>query len=48
MRFLLTRLYDLINHPPGAFVKPKNPKEYLARLRFHRGVSSPASYGLDA
>ncbi len=48
MRFLLTRLYDLINHPPGAFVKPKNPKEYLARLRFHRGVSSPAGYGLDA
>ncbi|MEP5261246.1 MAG: homoserine kinase [Nitratireductor sp.] len=48
MRFLLTRLYDLINHPPGAFVKPKNPKEYLARLRFHRGVSSPAGYGLHA
>ncbi|PKQ03133.1 MAG: homoserine kinase [Alphaproteobacteria bacterium HGW-Alphaproteobacteria-11] len=48
MRFLLTRLYDWINHPPGAFVKPKNPKEYLARLRFHRGVSSPAGYGLDA
>lgn len=48
MRFLLTRLYDWINHPPGAFVKPKNPKEYLTRLRFHRGVSSPAGYGLDA
>ncbi|ABS62308.1 homoserine kinase [Parvibaculum lavamentivorans DS-1] len=48
MRFLLTRLYDLINHPPGAFVKPKDPKEYLTRLRFHRGVASPAGYGLDA
>ena len=48
MRFLLTRLYDWTNQPPGAFVKPKNPKEYLARLRFHRGVSSPAGYGLDA
>ncbi|MEQ8281889.1 MAG: homoserine kinase [Parvibaculum sp.] len=48
MRFLLTRLYDWINHPPGAFVKPKNPKEYLTRLRFHRGVASPAGYGLDA
>ncbi|MDO8838745.1 MAG: homoserine kinase [Parvibaculum sp.] len=47
MRFLLTRLYDWINHPPGAFVKPKNPKEYLTRLRFHRGVTSPAGYGLD-
>ena len=48
MRFLLTRLYDWINQAPGAFVKPKNPKEYLTRLRFHRGVSSPAGYGLDA
>ncbi|MDX5367141.1 MAG: homoserine kinase [Alphaproteobacteria bacterium] len=47
MRFLLTRLYDWINHPPGAFVRPKNPKEYLTRLRFHRGVNSPAGYGLD-
>jgi homoserine kinase type II len=48
MRFLLTRLYDWINHPPGAFVRPKNPKEYLIRLRFHRSVASPAGYGLDA
>lgn len=48
MRFLLTRLYDWLNHPPGAFVRPKNPVEYLRRLRFHRGVASPASYGLDA
>lgn len=47
MRFLLTRLYDWINHPEGAFVKPKNPNEYLLRLRFHRGVGSPAGYGLD-
>ncbi len=47
MRFLLTRLYDWLHHPEGAFVKPKNPLEYLKRLRFHRGVASPASYGLD-
>ena len=46
MRFLLTRLYDWINHPPGAFVKPKNPKEYLTRLRFHRSVTSPTGYGI--
>jgi homoserine kinase type II len=48
MRFLLTRLYDWTNQAPGALVKPKNPKEYLTRLRFHRGVSTPAGYGLDA
>lgn len=47
MRFLLTRLYDWLNHPEGALVKPKNPLEYLKRLRFHRGVASPDAYGLD-
>lgn len=47
MRFLLTRLYDLLNHPPGAFVKPKDPLEFLHKLRFHRGVSSTAAYGMD-
>ena len=46
LRFLLTRLYDLLNHPPGAYVKPKNPLEYLQKLRFHRTVSDPAAYGL--
>jgi homoserine kinase type II len=46
LRFLLTRLYDWLNHPEGAFVRPKDPKEYLARLRFHRGVAGPGAYGL--
>jgi homoserine kinase type II len=48
MRFLLTRLYDWLNHQPGALVRPKDPIEYVRRLRFHRGVASPASYGLDS
>ena len=47
LRFLLTRLYDWLNHPPGAFVKPKDPLEYLRKLRFHAAVSSPGGYGLD-
>jgi len=47
LRFLLTRLYDLLNHPPGAYVRPKDPLEYLQKLRFHRSVASPAAYGLD-
>ena len=47
MRFLLTRLYDLFNHPQGALVKPKDPLEYLTRLRFHRQVTKPSAYGLD-
>ncbi|HXP31665.1 MAG TPA: homoserine kinase [Stellaceae bacterium] len=48
LRFLLTRLYDLLNHPPGALVRPKDPLEYLQKLRFHRGVTHPREYGIDA
>lgn len=46
MRFLLTRLYDWINHPEGAFVKPKDPMEYLRYLTFHQSVTGPGAYGL--
>jgi homoserine kinase type II len=46
VRFLLTRLYDWLHHPAGAMVRPKDPLEYLQKLRFHRGVASPAAYGL--
>ena len=46
MRFLLTRLYDWLNHPEGAFVKPKDPMEYVRRLRFHGHVSDASEYGL--
>ena len=47
LRFLLTRLYDWLNHPEGAFVKPKNPVEYLRKLSFHQAIHSPAAYGLE-
>ncbi len=47
MRFLLTRLYDWVNTPVDALVRPKNPLEYWQKLRFHQAVSSPAAYGLD-
>ena len=46
LRFLLTRLYDWLNHPPGAFVQPKDPLEYLKKLRFHQQARSVAAYGL--
>jgi homoserine kinase type II len=46
MRFLLTRLYDWVNTPAGALVKPKNPREYLHKLNFHRGVTDISAYGL--
>jgi homoserine kinase type II len=47
LRFLLTRLYDWLNRSEGALVKPKDPREYLKKLRFHRGVKGPEAYGLD-
>jgi homoserine kinase type II len=47
LRFLLTRLYDWLNHPEGALVKRKDPMEYVHRLKFHQQVKGPAEYGLD-
>ncbi|MCB1437133.1 MAG: homoserine kinase [Rhodobiaceae bacterium] len=47
LRFLLTRLYDWHNTADGALVRPKDPGEYLKRLRFHRSVKSATEYGLD-
>jgi homoserine kinase type II len=47
LRFLLTRLFDWQNRVDGALVKPKDPLEYLEKLRFHRGLSGPGAYGLD-
>ena len=47
LRFLLTRLYDWLNVPPGALVRPKDPREYWQKLRFHRTVNSPLDYGID-
>lgn len=46
VRFLLTRLFDWLNHPEGAYVAPKDPREYLRKLRFHRDVRGPGAYGL--
>jgi homoserine kinase type II len=46
LRFLLTRLFDWINTPKDALVTPKNPMEYLQKLRFHKGVKSQESYGI--
>ena len=47
IRFLLTRLYDWLNHPEGALVKPKDPLEYVRKLRFHQSVKSMRDYGVE-
>jgi len=45
MRFLLTRLYDWVNTPPGAMVTRKDPLEYLHRLRFFAHAGDAAALG---
>ena len=47
LRFMLTRLVDWLNVPPGALVKPKDPLEYYRKLRFHERATSAADYGRD-
>ena len=46
LRFLLTRLFDWLNTPPGAMVTRKNPLDYLRRLRFHLQAKDAHAYGL--
>src|SRR6202041_945139 len=48
LRFMLTRLVDWLNVPPGALVAPKNPLEYRTKLRFHQRVVSASDYGWRA
>jgi homoserine kinase type II len=46
LRFLLTRLVDWFDVPPGALVRPKDPLEYFRKLRFHQAVQSTRDYGI--
>jgi len=48
LRFLLTRLVDFLNVPKGALVRPKDPLEYVRKLRFQQGVASMRDYGVGA
>jgi homoserine kinase type II len=46
LRFLLTRLVDWLDVPPGALVRPKDPLEYARKLRFHQTIKSASDYGI--
>ncbi len=46
LRFLLTRSYDWLNRPENALVTPKDPAEYIRKLRFHKQAGSFRDYGL--
>ena len=47
MRILLTRMVDWFNVPPGALVRPKDPLEYVRKLRFQQSVTSIRDYGVE-
>jgi homoserine kinase type II len=46
LRFMLTRLVDWLNVPAGAKVVPKDPIEYLKKMRFHAAIDNARDYGL--
>jgi homoserine kinase type II len=47
LRILLTRLVDWFNVPPGALVRPKDPLEYVRKLRFQQSVKGIRDYGVE-
>lgn len=44
LRFLLTRAHDWIHRDPNALVRPHDPLEYAAKLRFHQQVKDVEEY----
>jgi homoserine kinase type II len=46
LRFLLTRAYDWVHRTADAMVTPKDPMEYVHKLRFHQQVKDVKEYGL--
>ena len=44
LRYLLTRAYDYLNTPRNAIIKIKDPKEFIQKLNFHRGINSYKTY----
>lgn len=46
LRFLLTRAHDWLIRDPQALVQPHDPREYAAKLRFHRQAEGAGLYGI--
>ncbi|MBY0407264.1 MAG: homoserine kinase [Rickettsiales bacterium] len=45
IRFLMTRAHDWLHRVEGALVNPKDPKEYVKKLRVHQNMRSWQDYG---
>lgn len=46
LRFLLTRAHDFLYPEPSALVTPRDPLEYVAKLKFHQQVKDAGEYGV--
>ena len=44
LRYLLTRSYDWLNTPKDAYIKIKDPKEYIHKLKYHRNLNEFKDY----
>jgi len=44
LRYLLTRIYDYYNTPKNAFIKIKDPNEYLQKLIIHNNFNNYENY----
>ena len=44
LRYLLTRAYDYLNTPKDAYIKIKDPREYIQKLKYHQNISTFKDY----
>ena len=44
LRYLLTRAYDYLNTPKDAFIKIKDPREYIQKLKYHQSMNKYEDY----
>ena len=44
LRYLLTRSYDYLNTPKDAYIKIKDPREYIQKLKYHQSLSGFKDY----
>ncbi len=44
LRYLLTRAYDYLNTPKDAYIKIKDPREYIQKLKYHQNISEFKDY----
>ena len=44
LRYLLTRAYDYLNTPKDAYIKIKDPREYIQKLRYHQNINTFKDY----